>query len=359
MKRILHVSNFTHQKLKGCVCNSMQIKISNGLIRNGYAVFNYSDRDMCRMFSLTGHMNKVGHMRTNKHFLKYATDLKPDAIIIGHADVIKTETLLELKQKFPDLRILEWNFDGIGAGSNPTFEVECQFNVRKLLEKLPAVDVLLATTAEKSYFKPFLGYGKTVGFLPNIVDTSLETARNCDKSDLTYDLIFPCRPKRPRHFCGNVLKVEQIVSDLNQIPNLKTVFPGFSTPLLEAAAYQNMIEQAAMGINLSHTNDVYLYSSDRLAHFMGNGLLTFVDKRTGYGDLFSDKEMIFYEQPDELYEKISFYRQNVAERQRIARAGRERYIHLFNEVKIGKYIADLLFNQIMPDAYEFPTLMND
>ena len=357
MKRILHLSNFTLLKLKGCATNSMQTKISNGLIRNGYAVFQYSDRYMCRIFSLTGHMNKLGRYRTNKHFLEYTLALKPDALVIGHADVIETETLLELKSRLPDLRILEWNFDGIGAGSNPYFEAECSFNVHKLLKKFPAVDALLVTTAEKKYFKPFMGRGKTIAFLPNIVDLSLETERNFEKSNLPYDFIFPCRPKRPRHFCGKPVQIEEIVQQITQLPQLKTIFPGFDSPLREAAAYQDILSQTAMGLNLSHTNDVYLYSSDRLAHFMGNGLLTFVDKRTGYKDLFNKNEMVFYEEPSELYEKILFYRKNDTERKRISQAGHEKYVYLFNEKRIGKYLSDILFDQLIPTDYPFPTLI--
>lgn len=359
MKRILHVSNFTLLKLKGCAANSMQTKISNGLIRNGHAVFQYSDRDMCRIFSLTGHMNQLGRWRTNKHFLNYALALKPDALVIGHADVIETETLLTLKSRLPDLRILEWNFDGIGAGSNPYFEAECAFNVNKLLKKEPAVDALLVTTAEKKYFKPFLEKGKKVGFLPNMVDSSLERARNFEKTNLPYDFIFPCRPKRPRHFCGKPVQIEKIVNEINQIPNLKTIFPGYDTPLLEAAAYQDILSQTAMGLNLSHTNDVYLYSSDRLAHFMGNGLLTFVDKRTGYADLFNETEMVFYEEPAELYEKIAFYQKHDTTRQQISQAGYEKYTALFNEKRIGQYISDVLFDTFTPADYPFPTLITE
>lgn len=51
----------------------------------GMPFFNTRDRDMCRIFSLTGHMNQLGRWRTNKHFLNYALALKPDALVIGHA----------------------------------------------------------------------------------------------------------------------------------------------------------------------------------------------------------------------------------------------------------------------------------
>ncbi len=41
MKNIVHISNFNLMRLKGCFQNGFPIKISNGLIRNGYSVLNY------------------------------------------------------------------------------------------------------------------------------------------------------------------------------------------------------------------------------------------------------------------------------------------------------------------------------
>ena len=40
MKNIVHISNFNLMRLKGCFQNGFPIKISNGLIRNGYPVLN-------------------------------------------------------------------------------------------------------------------------------------------------------------------------------------------------------------------------------------------------------------------------------------------------------------------------------
>ena len=68
MKKIIHVSNFNLIRLKGCFQVGFPFKISNGLIRNGYSVLNYPDRDLCRMFGF-GHMNFIGRNRLNKHLL--------------------------------------------------------------------------------------------------------------------------------------------------------------------------------------------------------------------------------------------------------------------------------------------------
>ena len=71
---------------------------------------------------------------------------------------------------------------------------------------------------------------------------------------------------------------------------------------------------------------------------MGNGLLTFIDKKTQLNDIFNKNEIVFYENLDELADKILFYKKNTTSRRKIAKNGKNKYFNLFNEVKISKYI---------------------
>ena len=100
MKKIIHVSNFNLIRLKGCFQVGFPFKISNGLIRNGYSVLNYPDRDLCRMFGF-GHMNFIGRNRLNKHLINFCKVTEPDAILIGHADLISNGAVTGL---FPAMR---------------------------------------------------------------------------------------------------------------------------------------------------------------------------------------------------------------------------------------------------------------
>ncbi len=50
-----------------------------------------------------------------------------------------------------------------------------------------------------------------------------------------------------------------------------------------------------MSLNLSRGNALKYATSNRLASYMGNGILTFIDKKTQYGDFFDESEMCFYE----------------------------------------------------------------
>ena len=73
---------------------------------------------------------------------------------------------------------------------------------------------------------------------------------------------------------------------------------------------------------------------------MGNGLLTFVDKKTHMDDFFNKNEIIFYQNIHDLSDKIKFYINNDKERKKIAKAGKKKYFKLFNELKTTKYLID-------------------
>ena len=49
-----------------------------------------------------------------------------------------------------------------------------------------------------------------------------------------------------------------------------------------------------MAINLSQGSSSKYYSSDRIAQLMGNGILTFIDKKTKLNYFFKNNEAIFY-----------------------------------------------------------------
>ena len=114
------------------------------------------------------------------------------------------------------------------------------------------------------------------------------------------------------------------------------------TPKIHADMYQKACESSAMGLSLSHLSSVYLYQSDRLAHLMGNGVLTFLDSASGYCDFFTNDEVAFYATPEELYQKIAYFKVNKQERMKVAKAGHDKYVALFNEVKVAEYIIDLI-----------------
>jgi spore maturation protein CgeB len=99
-----------------------------------------------------------------------------------------------------------------------------------------------------------------------------------------------------------------------------------------------------MGLNLSRTNSVKYYTSNRISSLIGNGLMTFVDIKTQLNDFFDDDEVVFYKNVDDLSEKLNYFRENDSSRKKIARKGQEKYFRYFNSNLIANYIIEKTFN---------------
>ena len=99
-----------------------------------------------------------------------------------------------------------------------------------------------------------------------------------------------------------------------------------------------------MGLNLSRGKPIKYYSSDRITQIIGNGLLTFVDEGTQYRDFFSDDEIIFYKNINDLSEKIQKYCFDDKLRKKIAKNGKIKYMKYFNSTKVSKFILEKTFN---------------
>ena len=95
-----------------------------------------------------------------------------------------------------------------------------------------------------------------------------------------------------------------------------------------------------MGLNLSRGNPTKYYTSNRIASLMGNGQLTFIDKKTKINEIFNSNEAVFYNSIDDLSEKIKFYKQNKNISKKIAKKGKKKYFKLFNEKRISQYLID-------------------
>ena len=88
--------------------------------------------------------------------------------------------------------------------------------------------------------------------------------------------------------------------------------------LFGAMIFINALVNSKMGLNLSRGLPTKYYSSNRIASLMGNGLLTFIDKKTHMSDFFNKNEMIFYNNLTDLSEKINYYKKHDLIRKKIA-----------------------------------------
>jgi spore maturation protein CgeB len=106
-----------------------------------------------------------------------------------------------------------------------------------------------------------------------------------------------------------------------------------------------------MGINLSRGKPIKYYSSDRIAQIVGNGLLTFIDKKTYLSDFFSNDEMIFYKDIDDLVNKLEKFKKDKKTGKKIAKNGRDKYFRYFNSNIVSDYIISKTFD--VKSKYKF------
>ena len=346
--RILHVGNFG-SRAKGAFLHSVAPKLSRGFVRCGHQVVDFADRDVARAGTPFG-ARKLAGAHANRALLRLAHDMRPDLLILGHADTVTARTIAEIRRALPALRVLQWNVA-------PLFEPD---NIVRIRSKLDVVDATLVSTAGDALAQ-LRRPGISLGFVPNPVDFSVESGRAGLSYDLPHDRVFACgRPSRPRRrLFGRDWDMGDFVAELRRaVPGLRTLLAGLEgRPHLAGAAYQDALQTCAAGLNISRRQDFFLYSSDRLAHMAGNGQAILIDRATGYDTLFGSDEMAFFSTMDELAGHLRRMIAEPAWRQAMAAAGRARYHALFNETLVARYVVEVTLGICDPGEYSWPTLV--
>ena len=100
-------------------------------------------------------------------------------------------------------------------------------------------------------------------------------------------------------------------------------------------------------------NDI---ASDRISHYLGNGLLVFSTRGNGLEELFiEDSEMLFFAEKEELLEKIRYVAAHDDIRKSIAHAGWQKAHEYYNERLVARYIIETLFGYDYTHDYAWPT----
>ena len=345
---VVHVSSFPFGiSKKSGFQHGVGIKLTNGLIRNGALVLNFSDRDVARALGLLGH-RKFGRGAANVALIKFCLMHEPDLLLLGHADTIDPKTIAFIRGRLPRMRVLQWNVDAM-------FEID---NITHLRSKFPVVDATLLTTAGVDLSR-LRHPGMRLGFMPNPADLSIERGMNHLQPVLPFDLFWAGGPG-PRRICGEDWDMETFFTSLfAQLPLVRPLLAGvMRQPGLNGSHYHNALASAAIGLNISRRVEGFLYSSDRLAQLAGNGLAVAIERATGYDQLFSDEQMIFFSSLDELVQRLRPLIHEPERRMALAASGRARYFQLFNEQRVARYIVDVAFDQHDPSDYEWPTLID-
>ena len=187
-----------------------------------------------------------------------------------------------------------------------------------------------------------------VFYIPNPADESLENLKIYNKKHCDNDIFFAMShgvhrgTLKKRKFDRRENFINKLIK---KIPNIKFDLYGMNNiQPIWADDFKKIISNSKMALNLSQGISTKYYSSDRIAQLVGNGILTFVDKRTKLNKFFSNDEIIFYNSINDLAKKIIKYSENDKLRKKIAKRGRDKYLKNFNSTMVADYILKKTFN---------------
>ncbi|WP_440926869.1 glycosyltransferase [Candidatus Pelagibacter sp.] len=333
--RIINIYNTGQKNFHRLYNISLGKKFTNGFIRNGHDVLEISDRDFIRQNRNIFQVKNIN--RFQDYLVKTSKNYNPDLIFFGHTQNISKETIKEFKNLSDNLIISQWNEDPVMKSLSYSRK-----NIQNITNYSNIVDHNFITT-HPSVLKNQNINIKNLHFLFIPVDKNIEcfnVSKNRPIKDLFYAMshgVNRATLKKGKddsriHFLNSLIK---------KLENIDYDFYGFQNkePIWGNDFYQALIN-SKMGLNLSRGLPTKHYSSNRIASLMGNGLLTFVDKKTQLNDMFSKNEIVMYENIKDLTNKINFYKKNDHLRSKIAAAGRKKYFKLFNELRTTKYIID-------------------
>jgi len=335
--RIIHVTNF-NERHDGRLYFNTGRRINNGFIRQGNSVLEFSDRDIQKNYK--SYLDLSGSKSLNEKLRKTCYNFKPDLIVLGHADLISSDMLGELKDEYPFLKIAQWFLDPLNIKGPDFFK-----NKKRILDKSKFLDANFITTSpEVLHFLP-----KNVNnfFIPNPTDPSMETLNNFNKN-CSNDVFFALSHGVHRgslKYRGSDDRERFIKKLINISKDIKyDIFGLDNIQPIWAEQYFKTISNSKMGLNLSRGVPIKYYSSDRITQITGNGLVTLIDEKTGYRDFFTDKEMVFYSNVNDLSEKISKISRDDKLRRSIAKKGKDKYTKYFNSNLVADFIISKTFD---------------
>ena len=224
---------------------------------------------------------------------------------------------------------------------------------------------IFSTTADKLLSECVKGNFAT--FFPNIVDKSIDNLQIFNhenhKNDIFFALSHGVGPGKLRQ--KNIKKEnhdERVIffRKLRKLsPLVSFDFYGFDgVEPIWANDFLNKISNSYMGVCLQRKPQLKYSLSDRITQYLGNGLMVFIEKETGFNEILKDKEeAVFFESINDLSQLIDYYKYNKHEAIRIASNGYNKLHSNYNERVVTNYFLDCLFSKNLNDLkakYNWP-----
>lgn len=330
--KILHIADM-HNRHQGRLYYSSGKKLNNGFIKNDFNVLQISDRDFLQS-------NIFNYKKTT--FINYLNNtiinFNPDIVILGHVDSLNEKDFFQLKNNHKNIKFSQYFVDTL----DPKFEKFSQHQKRFFL-KYQICDTNFITTDPATL--DFADKSKTF-YIPNVCDSSIDTLNNFEYENLEYDIFFALSHGQHR---GELKKgyEDERVEFINklEISDIKKNFYGIDKQPIWGADFFSELSKTKMGLNYNRGMPTKYYSSDRICLLIANGLLTFLQRGYSYEDFLEDrKEVIYYDDHNDLSDYIKFYSKNNNDRSKIAFNGKEKYFKIFENTLVTKYMIEKILD---------------
>ena len=174
--KILHITNF-NERHNGRLFYNTGRRINNGFVRLNHSVLTLSDRDIVSYYRSIRDFD--GSKTLNKKLLEVISNYLPDLIVLGHADLIKKETLKFIRETYPHIKIAQWFLDRM--------DNDWKSNKKRFLDKIDFVDCSFCTTSPDILRFP---KNNKIFYIPNPADQSFENLEVYNNKNPKSDVFF-------------------------------------------------------------------------------------------------------------------------------------------------------------------------
>ncbi len=327
--KILHISNFNEKNNQRLFNISIATKLTNGLIRNNCDVINFSYRN---------YLSQKVFSNLDDDILEISNNYKPDLILLGHNNILKRNTMEKIKNN--KTKISLWYEDHI-VNYGPNWKKNLE-----LIEKNNSLIDKYFITTHPSEIKSRIKKDK-INYLPIPVDENIENLKIYNHKHRYKDLFFAL--SHGVNYGGlrndsNDEREEFLKKILNKGKGINFHILGINNdkPKWNYDFYKEMMI-CKMSLNLSRGKPLRYASSNRIASYVGNGILTFINEKVKFQELFSKDEMVFYKNENDLIDKINELKDDMIKINRISKKGRAKYFRIFNNRIVADSIVSKTF----------------
>lgn len=332
------ITNVLHVGILKDHCLGGDITIKTGFLENSIEYHEFDYRSIAKEIGIDGMNHKL---------IKEAIGC--DLVFIGKGELIKPSSLKAIK-KSGSLVAIRY------GDHRPKPE-------SWLVKNLGACDALFMSSAGetlKEYFQ--LGRPSIAAFYlnpsrPDILDEYSDIPRSIEPPIYTAKVnpfMGEEREKVYEHLCkrGDIQIVGSPSTYISHPLLRKLYLKVRPVEFIRGRRYIEKIIRSRFGIGVSSFQKVKYYSSDRLTHYLNFGKLFLAYRFPGCDDLFQDGvHVVYYDNIEDLGEKIDFYKNNQELAEKIGAKGQEKILTEYNAKNMVKMMMEILLNG---DSSMFP-----